>query len=50
MLKTATTIMRRRAVQRAMCFSVLLVAGCAAITLRNALPEVTAAHVELILG
>jgi hypothetical protein len=37
--------MRRRARQLAMCFPVLLVAGCAAITTRNALPE-AAVHVE----
>jgi predicted patatin/cPLA2 family phospholipase len=39
-------LMRRRAHQLAMCFSVLLVAGCAAITPRNALPEAAAAHIE----
>lgn len=38
-------LMRRRARQLAMCFAVLLVAGCAAITPRNALPE-AAVHVE----
>jgi predicted acylesterase/phospholipase RssA len=38
-------LMRRRARQLAMCFPVLLVAGCAAITPRNALPE-AAVHVE----
>jgi predicted patatin/cPLA2 family phospholipase len=38
-------LMRRRAHQLATCFSVLLVAGCAAITPRNALPE-AAAHIE----
>jgi predicted patatin/cPLA2 family phospholipase len=38
-------LMRRRARQLAMCFAMLLVTGCAAITPRNALPE-AAVHVE----